>query len=150
MSLADVWDDTGPGKYLQPGWHEVTVTDCQVHQRFHSGNDGLDVTVEDAAGAKSKAGFVLKPTVYWKLASFAKACGFTREQAEKYDPDRESCHRMLLRKRLKVHVVKKGDYHEVDDWAGLNESVAEKSTNPQVQRPEEPQPAAPTGKEIPF
>jgi hypothetical protein len=106
-----------------------------------------------AGGAISKAGFVLTQTSYWKLAGFAKACGLTREQAANYDPDRESSHRMLLRKRLQVYVIKKGDYHEVDDWANINENVSDTPTptDPRLTQPQAPEPAAaPIGKGIPF
>lgn len=150
MSLADHWDNEGPGNYLKEGWHSVTVEDCEVF-KYNSGNAGVKFTVKDAAGAQSKASFVLLPQCLWNLTNFAKACGLTREQGAKYDPDKESCHRMLLRKRLKVHVVlADGKYSEVDDWAGIDEDVSDTPTPSDPRLAQAPSTAAPAGRGIPF
>lgn len=151
MSLADYWDNEGPGNYLKEGWHTVTVEDCDVFE-YNSGSPGVKFTVKDTAGAQSKASFVLLPQCMWNLTNFAKACGLTREQGAKYDPDRESCHRMLLRKSLQVHVVLEDDkYSTVDDWAAINENVSDTPTpkDPRLAKPQAPA-TAPTGRGIPF
>lgn len=154
MSLADHYDNQGPGKYLHEGWHEVVVADYRVFDYGTPTSDkgGVEFIMKDTAEKQTKATFNLLDRCLWDLANFAKACGLTREQCAKYDPHKESSHRMLLGKRLKVHVVKDGDFHKANEWANINENVSDAPApvDERLKRPQEPQPAPPTGAGIPF
>jgi len=119
MPLNDYWD-TEPGQggaYLEAGWHDVRTTDFRLASA-HSGNKGVEFTVADKDGRRSKtSAFWFSDGSLPHLAKFAKACGMTREQAAMYEPTREDSHRMLLNKPLRV-LVEKGSkgYHEVTDY----------------------------------
>lgn len=115
MSLADHWE----GKFLEEGWHVVTVTGA-VTFVANSGNTGVNFEVTDSQGRKMKSGgFMLLKQSLWRLANFAKACGMTQDEARRYDPMNAASHRMLINRRLKVLVTKGEKYNEITDFSTL-------------------------------
>ncbi len=147
MSLADYWD----GMWLPDGWHSVTIKDVRAFDAA-SGTSGVEFSCVDTNGNKTKASFYLTELAMWRLASFAKACGLTREQARNYNTDNPNSHRQLIGKRLRVEVVpdeRDEKYHKVGDW-----TTDEGFVPPPVESPpesmivdESPPPAA---QDIPF
>lgn len=150
-NLAEHWD----GSYLGDGWHDVRVKDYRIFTA-NSGNRGIQFDVEDDNGRKSKTeGIMLMDSCLWKLAQFAQACGIDREQAAAYDPYNDASHRVLLGKRLRVHVGRddKDDrYHVVDDYEKLESGLPPKERPSSVPLPPRAEPQAPADddEEIPF
>lgn len=150
MSLGDHWDDS---TYLPEGWHSVTVKDFRNFE-FTSGSPGVEFTVVAQSGRICKMeGFNLLPQCQYNLASFAKACGMTQEDARAYDPGQPDSHAMLVGRTVRVLVVKDGKYHKVEEWAPEDGSVMPSGV---LQRPEESTPAGngapppPSDDDIPF
>ena len=115
MSLADHWE----GKFLEEGWHTVTITGSAVFTA-NSGNTGVNFEVTDSQGRKMKScGFMLLKQSLWRLANFAKAAGMSQDEARKYDPMNVTCHRMLINKKLQVLVTKGEKYNEITDFKAL-------------------------------
>lgn len=120
MSLADYYD----GVYLDAGWHKVRITDLELFN-YNSGSDGVKFHLETSQGTKGKISFVLKydsPGCMARLASFAKACGLTKEDCARYEPERASSHSALLRKSVQVESAldKEGKWHEIVGWRSIN------------------------------
>jgi len=107
MNLAKYAD----GEYLKAGDHDVTIKEFKRF-KYNSGSEGLEVHMADAAGRTTKTDFNLNDKCLWVLASFAQACGITREELADYSHD------MLQGRHVRVRVVGevKGDktYHSVD------------------------------------
>ena len=117
MSLADHWD----GAHLQAGWHHVKVVEHRVFQA-NSGNSGVDFQMQSIdSGGKAKESFMLLDNCLWRLAAFAKACGFTREQAAQYDTANQNHHRKLHGAECWIEMVKDGKYHKVGQFRSLVE-----------------------------
>jgi hypothetical protein len=102
-------------QYLSEGSYKVTVRpigerDAGLSNLFqaNSGNRGIEFVLEDEDGATTKASFMLVDKSLWVLASFAKACGLSKDELEKYD------HEMLVGREVMVRVVRDGQYHKVD------------------------------------
>jgi hypothetical protein len=130
MTLADHWND---GDYLGVGNHDpVEVTGFKTN-RCDSGSMAVNFAVANNDG-ESKAGFVIKGKGIGRLASFAKACGMTRDEAAEYDPESKHSHQQLVGRKVGVHVKKDGKYHEVDDWWPCGEAP-EEPREPRVQHP---------------
>lgn len=134
MSLADHWSDK---RYLDEGWHDVTVCDYRVFVA-NNGRPGVEFTVENETGQTSKVSFWTKGDKALKrFAWFADACGLTKEEAKDYDETSEMSHRILLNRRVRVEVEKVDKYHEVVGWSkpeGPLPSNDDKPVNPAVDR----------------
>jgi hypothetical protein len=142
VSLADHWD----GDWLRSGWHEVQVVDLDTSVRNDkTGNSGVSFDVQDERGAKGKVTFWLTDKALWRLASFAAACGLTREEGAKYEPTERRSHLVLMKRKLQVLVIPDGKYHRVDDWMPLGQVPP--SAPPAAPEPERE--TTPTD-EIPF
>lgn len=143
MSLADHWDNES---YLPVGHHKVKVLSHRCFE-FNSGSPGVEFEVMDAKKRKMKLGICLKDTVIWKLAKFAKACGLSIEEARKYNPNTDACHKMLHGKYVMVVVEKLEKYCEVTDFyevGGAAPPPAKES------KPKEAPATGPSDDEIPF
>lgn len=150
MSLADHWSEHN---YFGVGDHQVTVTGFRLFD-CKSGNSGVEFTLE-ARGKTTKVSFILTDTSLWVLASFARACGITEEQARGYDPFAPQSHRMLVNKCVCVRVVKVGKYHEVDKdnqawWLFDGESPAYSDPEPVAAPATEETETKPPDDDIPF
>lgn len=130
-TLSDHWNEGG--KWLKEGWHTVTVKEYRLFE-YNSGSPGVEFQVEDAAGSLAKLSHVLIEKCFWTLAGFAQACGMTREECAKYDPETPDNHRMLVGKTVQVLVVPDGKYHKVAEWAEAG--TRQQDPPPQTQRVE--------------
>lgn len=129
MSLADYADS---GSWMKAGTHDVSVRAFRTFD-YNTGNPGVEFTLADSAGRTIKTGMPLTEKALWKLASFAQACGMTKEQLRTYDPHNPTAHRMLVNKRLRITIEKPegSKYHEVADWEPIPNG------RPTVQTPQE-------------
>lgn len=118
--LADHYDESG-GNWLPEGEHNVMVSGC-TPKKFNSGNVGVEFALYDNRRRQSKIMFVLTENSLWRLAKFAKACGFSREDLINYDPQVFSNHQRFIGRRVMVDIAK-GEvqsngkqYNEVRDF----------------------------------
>lgn len=139
MSLADYADS---GSWMKAGVHDVSVRAVRVFE-YNTGTPGVEFTLADQAGRTIKTGMPLSEKALWKLASFAQACGMTKEQLRTYDPNNDSAHRILINKRLRITIEKPegSKYHEVADWEPIPNGRAPQPA-PQ-ERPAARQPSQP-------
>lgn len=116
MALSEYWDkEVGAGgNYLRAGDWQVKVTGFDPFFA-NSGTPGVTFKLENTEG-ETRATFWLSEGSMARLASFAKACGMSREEAQQYDPMVKGNHSMLINHRVNVRVVldDKGKYHQVD------------------------------------
>jgi hypothetical protein len=114
MSLGEHYSESN---YLGEGDHLVTVTSFDTFE-CTSGTEGVEFTMTDAKGRTTKCSFLTLPQCQWILASFAAACGMTKEQMDAYYPERGG-HHVMLNRQVVVGVIKRTSgkgttYHEVD------------------------------------
>lgn len=140
-TLDQHWDEGG--QWLKDGWHTVKVEDYDLFD-YNTGSSGVSFQVQDEHGFQAKLSHVLLEKCFWTLASFAKACGLSREDAAKYDPDKPESHRVLIGKSVQVLVVPDGKYHKVTQWAEVGTPQADP---PPPQRME---PVNPGLDDVPF
>lgn len=151
MSLADHWSED---KYLTSGEWEVEVTKYRVFD-CNSGNRGVEFALRHESGRETKTAFILTEKALWKLATFARDLGFTKDQCRTYDPFKDSAHQMLVGRRIIVDVDKdsSGKYHEVVDWRPINPdnpATGKRSDAPKFQDPRSQDYAPTSGDEVPF
>jgi len=138
-NLGEHYDDAG-GQYLPEGDHLVTVKSARFFT-YHSGNEGVEFVLADKRGREIKVAFSRLGTALWMIASFAKACGLTREQCNAFDTDNLGAYqRYLVGRAVNVTVVKGAvnpstgkQYSEVDKdhrawWPADIEREAEPAT----------------------
>ena len=116
------WD----GGFLPVGWHKAEITDV-ISQEFQTGSKGVDYMLRSETGATGKVRFVLVESILWRLASFLKAVGLTREQAARFDENSLNHHRHWIGKMVQVQVILSGlrgdppkRYAEVDNWLPMS------------------------------
>lgn len=157
MSLADYYD----GVYLAAGWHKVRITDLELFQYPKTQTDGVKFYLETAEGSKGKATFTLKYDsrgCMARLASFAKACGLTKEECGRYEPERASSHSALMRKAVQVlsELDENGKYHDIVSWRPIdapelpNAPAQAPAASPATPTEVPAETFVPTGDEIPF
>lgn len=116
--------------YLDVGDHRVVVKSHRLF-RFNSGSNGVEFLLANANGATVKLGFALTAKAYYRLANFAKACGFA--DLENYDHD------ALHGREVWVRVVRNGKYAEVDAdnmaWWPIGATEAPPQQAPKASRP---------------
>ncbi len=116
--------DYAGGKYLQHGWHLVTVKKFDIFE-YNSGSPGVELTLEGQSGM-TKLSLCLKENILWLLASFAQACGLSEAELKGYNTDNRNSHKVLMGKRVRVLVIKDGKFHKVDtdpgSWARADEA----------------------------
>lgn len=104
-NLGEHYDDAG-GQYLPEGDHLVTVKSVRFFT-YNSGNEGVEFVLADKRGREIKVAFSRLGTALWMLASFAKACGMTREQSNAFDTDNLGAYqRYLVGRAVNVAVIK--------------------------------------------
>jgi hypothetical protein len=104
-NLGEHYDEAG-GTYLPEGDHLVKVKAIRFFT-YNSGNAGAEYVLADARDREIKLAFSLMPKALWVLASFAKACGLSREQCNAFDTDNLGSHqRYMIGRKLNVHVIK--------------------------------------------
>ncbi len=148
-SLETYYD--GDGEYLGIGWHTVQITNYRTFVP-NSKNPGVEFEVVDTTDKlKSKTdGFYFHTEGSLKrLASFARACGLTREECARYNTDSGNSHAALVGKIVRVLVEKDGKYHKVTEWAEEDGSAMPQALAEKFERPQE-QAAAPAADSIPF
>lgn len=143
----------GGGKWLKEGEHEVTIKSFRVFQ-YNTGNDGLELGLEDGTGRTGKYALSLHPNSLWKLANFAVACGLDDNQMRAYDPVVQSAHNVLMGRKIGVVVElvpSKNDpdkkYAEVVEFYATNAEPAASTKAAPVQAPDT---GAPADEDIPF
>lgn len=136
MSLADHYDNQN---YLPEGWHQVTVIEHAVEKPAKANHPKVEFKVQhaDGRGARSQA-FWLTDKALGFLASFAAACGVSKDDMRNYDPHNPNAHAQLHRKELYVLVVKEGKYHHFEEWRALADGPPPESFR---RPPEQEQPA---------
>lgn len=154
-NLAEHWD----GSWLNDGWHDVTVKEVRTFAAT-SGTEGVEFMCIDTNGNKGKATFWLSEPALGMLASWARACGMTKDACRSYNPDNPNSHRVLIGKRVRVEVVPddnddSGKYHRIDGWEPIGAVAPEASTRTTTttspQEPTTPAGATPAaGMDIPF
>ena len=70
--------DVAGGDYLGPGEHQVFVKELN-RETSKKGNPMMVVTMSDAHGRTAKEFLTLADNTKFKVARFARACGFTKE-----------------------------------------------------------------------
>jgi len=75
-------DECKTNSYLGEGTHEVKVVDV-ANSNSKQGNPMFEVLVADNLGRTRKEYFSASEKSKWKLAGFAKACGFTDDDLKK-------------------------------------------------------------------
>ncbi len=110
------WD----GGFLPVGWHAVTVKDAEIF-KYNSGNQGVKFTLVSEEGASGGVSFPLAEAALWKLASFIRALGLTREQGAAYNENNINHHKRMIGKRAKVRVARVKAYN--DPSKSYNEAV---------------------------
>jgi hypothetical protein len=136
MSLADHWSG---GDYLGEGWHSVHVEEYSTFE-YNTGSPGVEFVLKDRAGKMQKLSFCLVESIQWRLASFARDCGITEDEAKHYEPLQPNSHSALVGRQVQVHIIKgKPDkngkqYHEIDQWCSIEEPVDNTPVNPSLDR----------------
>lgn len=146
MSLADHWD----GGWLKAGWHHVKITAYEItsNPKKSPPTPGVEFQfVSVDTGAKGKEVFWLTEAALCVLASFARDCGMTKEEARNYDPHNSNAHRAMVGLECWVEMVKKGDYHEVNDFRSLGEG---EPPPPKIDRSGETPAAEARNDNVPF
>lgn len=150
MSLGD-YAGEGGGRYLKQGWHTVRISEIR-EWTAHTGTSGIDCELEHPASSRiQKVSFTLdtEPALR-RLASFAQACGLTKQELAAYDEKSMQSHRTLINRRVQVLIEKEpgAKYAEVVDWnpVGIDAPVV---ATPAVFPPTE-EPLGPTEADIPF
>ena len=141
MSLADHWDETG-GDYLGAGDHEVFVSGAKMG-RFPNANNYPFVEFDVKSATTMQINTVtitLTAKSLWKLISFVKACGVSKDDCRNYEPNDLQCHQGMLNMRLMVRVApeknKEGKvYNNVVDFWALNAEVPGAVAPPPVAPP---------------
>lgn len=113
MSLADHCG----GDYLGEGHHLVAIRSFDVFF-YKTGAEGVEFRMADDNGRTTRLSFLTQPKCQWVLASFATACGMSKEEMEEYHPEKGG-HDVMLNRKVLVGVIKcESDsgktYHEVD------------------------------------
>ncbi len=110
------WD----GGFLPVGWHAVKIEDAELF-KYNSGNPGVKFTLASDEGASGGVSFPLADKALWKLASFIKALGLTREQGAAYNETNINHHKRMIGKTLKIRVARVKAYN--DPSKSYNEAV---------------------------
>lgn len=128
MSLADHWDG---GDYLGVGDHRCTVSKFRMFSA-KTGTPGVEFTLRDSRGKEIGLGLYLTEKAMGRLASFAKACGMSREEAARYNPAKQDAHNVMLNREVMVRVEKnERDYSEVAEWWKVGEDAPKPYRQPQ-------------------
>jgi hypothetical protein len=116
-NLAEHWSVD----WLDCGWHRCKVTEYEMFT-YNSNNPGVKFKLRglDRSG-RAEASFVILENCFWKLASFARACGMSEEAAAGYNPENQNHHKKLLDRVLYVEVEPNGEYKKVDNWCKEDE-----------------------------
>lgn len=124
MSLADHYDTNG--QYLRAGEHRVDVKSLKFFT-YNSGSRGVEFICGNDHGT-SKLSICLKDSCLWKLANFAMACGVSRDEARRCDPEREQGFDIFIGRAFLavVEAESAGDksYHHIADFAALDDQPA--------------------------
>ncbi len=142
------WD----GGFLAVGWHSIEVTEADTFN-YNTGNPGVKFMLLSDTGANGKVSFPLADAALWKLASFVRALGLTREQAAGYNETRIDHHRRMVGRKAKVRVASvrnyndpSKSYNEVVEWIPASEPTPLDAPPPEHDAPAEELP----NDDIPF
>lgn len=108
MNLNDCTEPEG-GEYLGAGEYEVTVHAWA--RKTPTEKSLVEYTLVADNGQQTRLTLWCTEAAKWRTRNFAAACGFTQE--ERADWDYEDA----IGRRLKVEVILKGKYHEVEKFA---------------------------------
>ena len=132
--------------WLEPGDHLVTVIEGRMF-RYKSESQGVEFLLRDNFGKTLKTSFCLVETILWRLCSFAKACGLSKDDLKAYDTDNPRSHALLVGREVMVRVTRPEKYCEVESWWPVDGEA------PEAQKPTPTPPPGETSKpeeDIPF
>jgi hypothetical protein len=110
------------GQWLPEGWHKVTVISHKMAEGTKKGTPGVTFFARNANGKQAKSQtFWLTDSAVTFLASFAMACGLTKDEAQRYDTDNPNSHTILHGREVYILVVRDGKYHEFDEWQSIED-----------------------------
>ena len=153
-SLAEHWSE---GNFLEVGEHVVTIASTRLFA-YNSGSQGVEFKLRGNHGKEGKVSFCLQETILWRLAQFAEACGFTKDECRDYNTDNPDSHNRLLNRQVLVTVEKTvsangKEYAEVVAWQ-KPENGTTPAPAPAAQKPTPPAPTQPddskTKDDLPF
>lgn len=117
-SLDEHWD--AGSNYLSEGSHEVTIINYRTFVA-HTGMPGVEFEVRGSTGKFGKISFYISEACLGFLAAFARSAGLTKEDCKNYDPMKnDTCHQLLMNRRIGVVVTKGEKYHEITDHYALD------------------------------
>lgn len=125
MGINFTADDLEGGSYLGEGEHEVTVTQVEA-KNSKAGNPMTVVTMATASGKSALEFFSHVDKARFKIAGFARACGFSKEYllAGKFTMEQ------LKGKRLRMIKTKTGvEMHEGKERGVYEQEYATSQVN---------------------
>lgn len=147
-------DDYLESGWLQSGWHHVKVTAYEMTSNPKQSPPTPGVEFQFAgveSGERAKETFWLTDKSLWRLASFARDCGMTKEERKSYDPHNQNEHRKLNGMECWIELEKDGKYHRVVGFRSLKDG---QPPPPRIDRSSEVPTAAEAntsrGDDIPF